>query len=91
MKKLFEVADNYISGCSWKEIALIKLCVAAAGFIAGMFVPKEKRRLPIILSSILVVVTYIPLMRGFVGSVCRQVCPKPQESNGTEIEIETQQ
>ena len=33
MKKLFSAADSYIARMNWKDMALVKLCLCAAGIM----------------------------------------------------------
>ena len=44
MKKLFTVADEYVRQSDWKDLALIKFCLAAIGVLIGMHIPREKRK-----------------------------------------------
>ena len=65
MKKLFDAADMYLRQSNWKDLALVKFCLAAAGTLLGMQVPKEKRKAVMVLAGGIFVVTYIPLMVKF--------------------------
>ena len=59
MKSLFSYADAYIKNCTWKDLALVKFCLCAIGVMIGLSVPKEKRKIPFL-------VTYFPLMGKFI-------------------------
>ena len=50
MKKLFDSADIYLRQADWKDLALIKFCLASIGLLAGLQIPK-KHRLPSARSS----------------------------------------
>ena len=43
MKKLFGYADAYIKESTWKDLALIKFCLAAIGLLIGLEIPQEKK------------------------------------------------
>ncbi len=62
---LFNAADRYLQKSDWRDLALIKFCVAAIGFLVGLSIPKEKRKLPAILAVLVFIATYIPLMTKF--------------------------
>ena len=64
MKKLFAITDIFLQGMSWKVLALVKLCLFAAGVTVGTALsPKRRMILPIALVAF--VATYIPLMVQF--------------------------
>lgn len=44
MKKLLSVADAYIAHMNWKDLALVKLCLCAAGVLLGLSAPKRWRK-----------------------------------------------
>ena len=39
---LFELADDYLARADWRDIALLKFCLAALGVLIGISLPKEK-------------------------------------------------
>ena len=45
MKRLFGYADEYIKQSDWKDLAMIKFCLASMGVIIGASL-SEKRRKP---------------------------------------------
>ena len=62
MKALLEFGNRYARQSSWKDYALVKFCLFAMGLAAGTKVTdrvKEKTR---IVSAVVFVLTYIPLM-----------------------------
>ncbi|MGI6029873.1 MAG: permease of phosphate ABC transporter [Eubacteriales bacterium] len=69
MKKLFALADAYIQGCTWREIALLKLCLASMGVLLGLLVPVPRKRPVRAVALLLFVGTYVPLMAGFFRSI----------------------
>lgn len=65
-KKLFFAADAYVAQCNWRDLALVKFCLAAIGLMAGLFVPQKAKK-PVFLGALIVfVATYLPLMAKFV-------------------------
>ena len=69
MKLLFDSFDSYLARVKWWDFALLKFCLAAMGFMAGLFVPKEKRRPFFLLASIIFVLTHVPLMAKYLSPV----------------------
>ena len=74
MKKLFTYADAYIQECTWKDLALLKFCLAAIGLLIGLEVPEVKKKPSAIAGSLVFLATYIPLMAKFFRVVlnCNQ-------------------
>lgn len=65
MKKLFNIADQYIKESDWKDLAMIKFCLCAMGIIIGANIaPKHKKGVTIVAASVFIA-TYIPLMVKF--------------------------
>lgn len=62
MKKFLGYCESYIRSLSIWEFGLLKVCVAAAGFLLALFVPKKSRGVALALSMILFVVTLAPLL-----------------------------
>ncbi len=71
MNKLFENANQYMKESDWKDLALLKFCLCAVGVMIGIAVPKEKRKVPLIMATLVFVATYIPLMTKFIKIVMR--------------------
>ncbi|MBR2676343.1 MAG: hypothetical protein IKE28_05485 [Solobacterium sp.] len=62
MKKLFRTADRYIQTSDWRLFSVIKICILAAGVMAGILV-KPKYKKPVFLSALgIFSVSYVPLM-----------------------------
>lgn len=66
MKKLLKSADRYIESMTWKDVTLLKICVAALGFCAGLLLPEKKRKPAFIVMIGIFAATYIPLLVKFV-------------------------
>lgn len=67
MKNLFALADRYLQESSWKDLALVKLCLCAIGVMMGLAVPRGKRKLPLLAAASVFALTYIPLMKKLLG------------------------
>ena len=66
MKKLFTSADEYIKGCDWKDLALIKFCLRSIGVLIGANLPKKNRHAATAVSAGVFVATYIAIMPKFL-------------------------
>ena len=66
MKNLFEAANQYLKGCTWKDMALLKVCVCAMGVLIGLAVPGRKKRAAAWAAYLLFVAAYVPLMGKFL-------------------------
>ena len=62
MEKIFGYADEFLNQSDWKDLALIKFCLAAIGIMCGIALPKKARRTATVIASIIFICTYIPLM-----------------------------
>lgn len=65
MKKLFDCADRYLQACTWKDLALLKFCLAAMGVLIGLQIPKKHRITASLVAGLVFLATYIPLMSKF--------------------------
>ena len=70
MRKLFECADRYAANSRWQDFALLKICLFSMGLLVGMTVPVGRKKTPALLAF---VVTYIPLMLGFLPYLTEMV------------------
>lgn len=66
MKKLFVAANQYLKGCTWKDMALLKICVCAMGVLIGLAVPGRKKRAAAWVASLVFAASYVPLMGKFL-------------------------
>jgi hypothetical protein len=64
--RFLETVDDFCKNADWKDFALLKLCMAAIGFLIGLSVREEKKRPWLIVSLAVFLATYIPLMMKFV-------------------------
>ena len=66
MKKLFSAADAHIAKMNWKDLALVKLCLCAAGVMLGLAAPKKLRKWAALGAVAVFVATYLPIMLKFL-------------------------
>lgn len=66
MKKLFVAANQYLKGCTWKDMALLKICVCAMGVLIGLAVLGRKKRAAAWVASLVFAASYVPLMGKFL-------------------------
>lgn len=72
MKKLFDYANKYASQSTWKEFAMVKLCLCAMGIIIGILIPASVKTPVFVIALLVFVATYIPLMIGFFKVIKRE-------------------
>ena len=66
MKRLFDAADRYLKDCTWRDMALLKFCLAAMGVLLGLAVPARKKRPAVWAAALVFAATYVPLMAKFL-------------------------
>ena len=64
--RLFSAADAYIAKMNWKDLALVKLCLCAAGVMLGLAAPKRVRKWAALGAVAVFVATYLPIMLKFL-------------------------
>lgn len=65
MKNLFLIANEYVNQSDWKDLAMLKFCLFAMGLAIGLFVPSKAKKVVLMTSVCVFVVTYLPLMAKF--------------------------
>lgn len=65
MKKLFDIADQYIKECTWKDLSLLKLCLCAIGVMIGTLISPKHKKATLTVAGDIFTVTYIPLMKKY--------------------------
>lgn len=71
MKRWLDTADEYITTWKIRDVALLKLCVCAAGFLFGMEIPRRHRNKAAIAASVVFSVTYVMIMLPFLKQLER--------------------
>lgn len=62
MNKLFGYTNAYVERSDWKDFALVKLCLCAAGIIIGCLSPERYKKPVIAVSSMVFISTYALLI-----------------------------
>ena len=65
MKRLFEYANEYVAQCTWKELALVKVCLCSLGVIIGLLLPAGIGKIVLIVAAVVFLASYIILMKDF--------------------------
>ncbi|MBM6926281.1 permease of phosphate ABC transporter [Pseudoflavonifractor phocaeensis] len=76
MKKLLSAADACIAQMNWRDMALVKLCLCAAGVMLGLAAPKRVRKWVAFGAMAVFVTTYLPLMCRFMPSLAEELRKK---------------
>lgn len=63
---LMQRADRYAAQSTWKDFALVKLCLAALGVLIGLSVPPRRRKGAGILAALVFLPTYVLLIKDFL-------------------------
>ncbi|MDO5400017.1 MAG: hypothetical protein Q4F17_03430 [Eubacteriales bacterium] len=72
MKKLLEAGNEYCKQSTWKDLALVKFCLAAIGVVIGLLIPDSARTAAFWIAGAVFLVTYIPLMRKFFRIILKK-------------------
>ena len=67
MKRLFDSADEFLRRSSWKDLAVLKICLLSLGFLFGTRVPRKRRLGARLLARLVFVLTCIPLMGKYIA------------------------
>lgn len=62
MKKLLAFGNRYAKESTWKDFALVKLCLFSMGLVLGTLVSAQYKRAVIIGAACVFAATYIPLI-----------------------------
>ena len=63
---LIQRADRYAAQSTWKDFALVKLCLGALGVLIGLSVPARRRKGVGILAALVFLPTYVLLIKDFI-------------------------
>ena len=63
MYKLFDFGNRYARESTWKDFALVKLCLFSMGLAAGTRIAEEHKKKAIGAAACVFAATYIPLMK----------------------------
>ena len=62
MNKLLDFGNRYAKESTWKDFALVKLCLFSMGLAAGTLVPDRHKKKAVGAAACIFASTYIPLM-----------------------------
>ncbi len=77
MKKLFDYANAYIQQSDWKDLAMIKFCLASMGVLIGISLPPKEKKAASWVAGTVFAATYLPLMAKFFRIVAQGEHKKP--------------
>lgn len=63
---LFDRADRYAAQSTWRDFALVKVCLFSMGVLMGLIVPVRKKKLTALGAGLLFIPTYVILIRRFL-------------------------
>lgn len=66
MKRWLDAADEYIKNWKICDVALLKICVYAAGILLGLAIPKRHKDKAAFIASLVFSVTYVMVMLPFL-------------------------
>lgn len=72
--KVLRSADDYLEKMTWKDMAVLKICLIALGITIGCSLSKEKGKKVKKLALFVFVVTYIPLMYRYLPCLKNWFC-----------------
>ncbi len=72
MKKLLNGVDTFLAESDWKTLGMMKACLGSLGIIIGIAVPKNARKFVAIITGIMFIASYIPLMLKFFEALTRE-------------------
>lgn len=75
MNRLTDAADQYLKSCTWRDLALLKICVCALGVLIGLALPGRKKQRAAWAASLVFAAAYIPLMGRFLPFLLGQQVP----------------
>ena len=62
MQKLLNYGNKFAKESTWKDFALIKMCLCAVGVMWGMAVPKKAHKPVAFIAMLVFITTYVPLI-----------------------------
>ncbi len=66
MNRFTEAANQYLRASTWKDMAVLKVCLCALGVLIGLAMPWRKKRTAAWAASLVFVAAYVPLMSKFL-------------------------
>ena len=69
MKKLFEIAEEYLKKMTIWDMALVKICLLAMGILVGLAIPKRCKKGAGIAAAFIFAVTYVFAVTPFLKTL----------------------
>ena len=66
---IFESANEYVRQSDWRDLAMLKCCLAAIGVLIGLLLPRRCRRGAFLVAGGVFAATYVPLMSKYIRIV----------------------
>ena len=63
---LFDRADRYAAQSTWRDFALVKICLFSMGVLMGLTIPLRKKKQAAVGAGLLFLPTYVILLRRFL-------------------------
>lgn len=63
---LFDRADRYAAQSTWRDFALVKVCLFSMGVLMGLIVPMRKKKWAALGAGLVFLPTYVILLRRFL-------------------------
>lgn len=70
--KLLDAADEFVSKSSWRDMALLKCCLFAAGLMIGLAIPKRLKGTAAVIAMLIFIPTYLVLMLKFLPMLSKK-------------------
>ncbi|MCI8475136.1 MAG: permease of phosphate ABC transporter [Oscillospiraceae bacterium] len=67
MNWLFDSADEFLRKSTWKDLALLKICLFSVGILFGTRVARRDKLRVRLLARLTFLLTYIPLMGKYIA------------------------
>lgn len=79
--RFFSWANAYCRKSSWKDLALIRLCLCAEGVLAGLCVPPEKRKKAALGALLVILIASVLLMLRFFQVVKEEQAAEEEDED----------
>lgn len=81
---LMDRADDYAAQSTWRDFALVKICLFSMGVLMGLLVPLRKKKWAALGAGLAFLPTYVILLRRFLPFLFRREedwAEEPQEGS----------
>ena len=85
MNKLTEAGDRFAKTCTWRDLALLKVCLCAVGVLIGLALPGRRKRAAAWAASLALAAAYVPLMGRFLPFLLGERVPIEDIYDGKQL------